>query len=74
MDTNSKYLENGRKTVQPVPISGIEHEIINISRCVNNTNSLNMLYPAVVLSAWNKAAPTVMVSVKFHIWSFVETF
>jgi hypothetical protein len=30
MDTNSKYTENGRMTVQPVPISGLGHEIRNI--------------------------------------------
>jgi DUF971 family protein len=27
MDTNLKYIENGRMTVQPVPVSGFEHEI-----------------------------------------------
>jgi hypothetical protein len=34
MDTNSKYLEYGGMAVQPVPISGIEHEIRILSRCV----------------------------------------
>jgi hypothetical protein len=27
MDTNLKYLENGRMNVQPIPMSGFEHEI-----------------------------------------------
>jgi hypothetical protein len=39
MDTNSEYLENGKMTVQPVPVSGFEHEIRTISRFVYKTNS-----------------------------------
>ena len=34
MFTNSKYLENGSMTVQPVPMSCFEHDITRISRYV----------------------------------------